>query len=196
MSLLLKMQWMVSSLLRTRHCRNWRHGISSLSESSWGSIVTATALLDPVAVKILSFMVLNWSMSKSRRSSWARGQTWVSCIGGRFLTIWATKETTICTKCYSKYFININPSNSYSRSKNELLLLASFHRWRNSSRERLTSSRSHNEWKKESSFKLRHAGSSSVLLIAPVKQSASVLMESDSVSHVNIHLVNLIHIPY
>ena len=146
---------------------------------------------------ILQARILKWAaISFSRGSSWPRGQTWVSCTAGRFLTIWATKETTICTKCYSKYFININPSNSYSRSKNEVLLLASFHRWRNSTRERLTSSRSHNTWKKESSFKLRHAGSSSVLLIAPVKQSASVLMESDSVSHVNIHLVNLIHIPY
>ena len=146
---------------------------------------------------ILQARILKWvAISFSRGSSWPRGQTWVSCTAGRFLTIWATKETTICTKCYSKYFININPSNSYSRSKNEVLLLASFHRWRNSTRERLTSSRSHNTWKKESSFKLRHAGSSSVLLIAPVKQSASVLIESDSVSHVNIHLVNLIHIPY
>ena len=36
---------------------------------------------------------------------------------------------------------------------------------------------------------------SSVLLIAPLKQSASVLMASDSITHVNIHLVNLIHIP-
>ena len=85
---------------------------------------------------ILQARILEWvAISFSRGSSWPRGQTWVSCIAGRFLTIWATKETTICTKCYSKYFININPSNSYSRSKNELLLLASFHKWRNSTRE-------------------------------------------------------------
>ena len=28
----------------------------------------------------------------SRRSSWPRDQTWVSCIAGRFFTVWATGE--------------------------------------------------------------------------------------------------------
>ena len=101
---------------------------------------------------ILQARILEWvAILFSRGSSWSRDQIWVSCIADRLLTIWAIREATICTKCYFKYFININPSNSYSRSKNELLLLASFHRWRNSSRERLTSSRSHNEWKSQAS---------------------------------------------
>ena len=31
-------------------------------------------------------------ISSSRGASWPRGQTWVSCIAGRFFTIWATRE--------------------------------------------------------------------------------------------------------
>ena len=32
------------------------------------------------------------AMPSSRGSSWPRDQTWVTCIAGRFLTIWATRE--------------------------------------------------------------------------------------------------------
>ena len=31
----------------------------------------------------------------SRESSWPRGWTWVSCIAGRFFTIWATREALL-----------------------------------------------------------------------------------------------------
>ena len=37
--------------------------------------------------------ILEWiAISFSRGSSWPRDQTWVSCIAGRFFTIWATRE--------------------------------------------------------------------------------------------------------
>ena len=37
--------------------------------------------------------MLEWiAISYSRGSSWPRDQTWVSCIAGRFFTIWATSE--------------------------------------------------------------------------------------------------------
>ena len=36
---------------------------------------------------------LHTTLTISRESSWPRAQIWVSCIEGRFFTIWATKET-------------------------------------------------------------------------------------------------------
>ena len=37
--------------------------------------------------------ILEWvTMSSSRGSSWSRGRTQVSCITGRYFTIWATRE--------------------------------------------------------------------------------------------------------
>ena len=37
--------------------------------------------------------MLEWiAISYSRGSSWPRDQTWVSCIAGRFFTIWATRD--------------------------------------------------------------------------------------------------------
>ena len=42
---------------------------------------------------ILQARILEWvAMPFSRGSSWHRDQTWVSCIAGRFFTIWATRE--------------------------------------------------------------------------------------------------------
>ena len=44
--------------------------------------------------RIFQARILEWlAISFSRRSSWPRDQTQVSCIAGRFFTIWATKET-------------------------------------------------------------------------------------------------------
>ena len=43
---------------------------------------------------ILQVRILEWvAIPFSRGSSWPRDWTWVSCIAGRFLTIWATRET-------------------------------------------------------------------------------------------------------
>ena len=42
---------------------------------------------------ILQPRILQWiAVPFSRGSSWLRDQTWVSCIAGRFFTIWATRE--------------------------------------------------------------------------------------------------------
>ena len=42
---------------------------------------------------ILQARILEWvTIPFSRGSSWPRDQTWVSCIAGRFFTIWATRE--------------------------------------------------------------------------------------------------------
>ena len=39
---------------------------------------------------------IRWSdIPFSRRSSWSRDQTWVSCISGRFFTVWATRKAHI-----------------------------------------------------------------------------------------------------
>ena len=42
---------------------------------------------------ILQARILEWvAISFARGSSWTRNQTWVSCITGRFFTIWTTTE--------------------------------------------------------------------------------------------------------
>ena len=41
---------------------------------------------------ILQAKLLEWvAIPFSRETSWARDQTWVSCIAGRFFTIWVSK---------------------------------------------------------------------------------------------------------
>ena len=47
---------------------------------------------------ILQARMLEWvAMPSSRGSSWPRGQTCISCIAGRFFTIWATREALFTT---------------------------------------------------------------------------------------------------
>ena len=42
---------------------------------------------------ILQARILEWvAIPSSRGSSWARDWTWVSCVAGRFFTIWATRD--------------------------------------------------------------------------------------------------------
>ena len=44
----------------------------------------------------LQARILKWvAVQFSRGSSWPKDQTWVSCIAGRFFTIWATREALI-----------------------------------------------------------------------------------------------------
>ena len=46
---------------------------------------------------ILQARILEWVATVfSRGSSQPRDQTWVSCIAGRFFTIWANREALIC----------------------------------------------------------------------------------------------------
>ena len=43
---------------------------------------------------ILQERILKWvAIPLSRGSSWPNDQTWVSCIAGRFFTVWATRRT-------------------------------------------------------------------------------------------------------
>ena len=45
---------------------------------------------------ILQARILEWlAISLSRGSSWPRAWTWVSCIAGRFFTIWVTREALL-----------------------------------------------------------------------------------------------------
>ena len=54
---------------------------------------------------ILQARTLKWiAIAFSKGSSWPRVRTQVSCIAGRFFTIWATKETQIN---YTSIFLNI-----------------------------------------------------------------------------------------
>ena len=68
---------------------------------SWDSRLTLCNLMDyslpgSPAHGILQARTLEWvAISFSRESSWPRDQTWVSCIAGRFFTIWATKKAQI-----------------------------------------------------------------------------------------------------
>ena len=42
---------------------------------------------------ILQSRILEWvAIPLSRESSWPKDWTWVSCIAGRFVTVWATRE--------------------------------------------------------------------------------------------------------
>ena len=58
------------------------HGLNSLPVSSVHGVFQA---------KILGWVAISFSS----RSSWLRDWTWVSCIIGRYFTIWATGEVTL-----------------------------------------------------------------------------------------------------
>ena len=58
---------------------------------------------------ILEARTLEWvAIPFSRGSSSSRGRTWVSCIAGRFFTVWATREASILFKYPFHEFINKN----------------------------------------------------------------------------------------
>ena len=55
---------------------------------------------------ILQARILEWvAISFSRGSSWPRDWTPVSCIAGRFFTIWATREVLQSTSYISGFFL-------------------------------------------------------------------------------------------
>ena len=55
---------------------------------------------------ILQARILDWvAIPFSRRSSWPRNQTWVSCIIGRFFTVWATGEAQTILYCTLNNFV-------------------------------------------------------------------------------------------
>ena len=53
----------------------------------------------------LQARILEWvAMTFSRGSSWPRDPTWVSCIAGRFFTIWVTSFNPILWPLVSSFF--------------------------------------------------------------------------------------------
>ena len=49
---------------------------------------------------ILQARILEWvAIPFSRGSSWPRDQTWISCIAGRFLTIWTSRKAQYDVTC-------------------------------------------------------------------------------------------------
>ena len=57
---------------------------------------------------ILQARTEEWvAISFSRGSSWPRDQTWVSCVAGKFFTVWATREVP---NYLSVYQMNQDPS--------------------------------------------------------------------------------------
>ena len=57
---------------------------------------------------ILQARILEWvAIPFSRGSSWPRDQTLVSCIPGRFFTIWATRETPRWSKSTSIMLVHL-----------------------------------------------------------------------------------------
>ena len=57
--------------------------------------------------KILQARILEWIViSFSRESSWPRDQTQISCIAGRFFTIWAIGKSIESIGCNQIFFCN------------------------------------------------------------------------------------------
>ena len=72
---------------------------------------------------ILQARILEWeAIPFSRGSFWLRHWTWVSCIVGRFFTIWATRETPLnCHTSVNSLFLKLFSEKSIRKSH---LLLA------------------------------------------------------------------------
>ena len=70
------------------------------------SAIPDYSLPDSSVHGILQSRTLEWvPMPSSRGSSWPRDQTWVSCIVGRFFTVWATRgnPTMPCSLLRQKF---------------------------------------------------------------------------------------------
>ena len=64
-----------------------------LPEGSVSCLVVSKSATPWCVHGILQARILKWiSILFSRGSSWPRDQTWISCMAGRFFTIWATRE--------------------------------------------------------------------------------------------------------
>ena len=72
----------------------WSHANKELWNT--GFTVKTVAHQSPLSMGILQARILEWvAVPFSRGSSWPNDQTRVSCIAGRFFTIWATREVPI-----------------------------------------------------------------------------------------------------
>ena len=55
---------------------------------------------------LLQAKILEWlAIPFSRASFWPRDQTWVSCIAGRFFTVWATREAHMYIYVYVRVYM-------------------------------------------------------------------------------------------
>ena len=79
----------------------WRAGVGNILKSESVSALSPVLLIvTPLSVAWQASLSMNFpgkntgvgSIPFSRESSWHRDQTQVSCIAGRFFTIWATRE--------------------------------------------------------------------------------------------------------
>ena len=78
--------------------------------------------------RILQARILEWvAIPFSRGSSWPRDQTSISCIVGRFFTIWATREVHLLSKAQPKCFLSWKPNLTLSyQNQSPLYLHSSF----------------------------------------------------------------------
>ena len=82
----------------------WKH-LQEVKKKQWNSVAKlCSTLWDPVDCGtrgsfvhgISQSRILEWvAISFFRESSRPRDWTWVSCITGRFFTVWATRETRL-----------------------------------------------------------------------------------------------------
>ena len=71
---------------------------------------------------ILQAIILEWIlMPFSKGSSWFKDWTQVSCIAGRFFTVWATSEISIANIVNGKW-LNVFPSRGWTRQGSLLSL--------------------------------------------------------------------------
>ena len=79
--------WKIIS--RGLECKNWTVDLMK----SISCLLVSDSMQPHGLYPILQTRILEWvAVSFPRASSWPRYWTWVSCIAGRFFTIWATKE--------------------------------------------------------------------------------------------------------
>ena len=73
-------------------------------------LIQILSLLDSSVHGILQVRILEWAaIPFSRGSAWPRDQTWVSCIAGRFFTVWATKEAPDLNIAWRRCFGQLRP---------------------------------------------------------------------------------------
>ena len=75
--------------------------------------------------RILEWVVIHYSMG----SSWPKDRTWVSCIAGRFFTIWTTKEALIQRKSLLSSWIKLYTINSCHHPDLAFFVMGSVSSW-------------------------------------------------------------------
>ena len=105
----------------------------------WGSCVVSHSVVSdtatpwtiahqaPLSVGILQARILDYvAIPFSRGSSQPRDQTWVSCIAGRFFTIWATREGPCDLRDTAKVALSSHTTENCSIITFSLLLCLSY----------------------------------------------------------------------